>query len=67
MKNRSPKIANPLSSQETEKLPLPVDNEPIIDSYHPPQLVILGKASKLVQSYSSGKYSDGYSGYYWER
>jgi hypothetical protein len=36
-------------------------------SYRPPALFVIGKAVDLVQGYSYGKYSDGYSGYYWER
>lgn len=43
------------------------DKNRAIQSYLAPQLVVVGKASDLVQSYSYGKYSDGYSGYYWER
>ena len=35
--------------------------------YLPPQILVVGKAVNLVRSYSSGKYSDGYTGYYWER
>jgi hypothetical protein len=35
--------------------------------YRAPRLYIIGKAIDLVQGYSYGKYSDGYTGYYWER
>lgn len=45
-------------SKETQK-----NNNPI---YRPPELVVIGKAVDLVQGYSSGKRSDGYSGFYWE-
>jgi hypothetical protein len=36
-------------------------------SYRPPQLFVIGKAVDLVQGSGSGKYSDGYTGYSWER
>jgi hypothetical protein len=35
--------------------------------YRKPEVVVVGRASDLVMSYSYGKYSDGYTGYYWER
>ena len=38
-----------------------------VSCYRAPQLFIIGKAVDLVQGYSYGKYSDGYTGYYWER
>jgi len=38
-----------------------------VSCYHAPQLFTIGKAVDLVQGYSYGKYSDGYTGYYWER
>jgi hypothetical protein len=37
------------------------------EPYHAPQLIVIGVAVDLVQGYSYGKYSDGYTGYYWER
>jgi hypothetical protein len=38
-----------------------------VPGYRAPQLFTIGKAVDLVQGYSYGKYSDGYTGYYWER
>lgn len=35
--------------------------------YTRPEIFEVGRAIDLVQSYSSGKDSDGYSGHYWER
>lgn len=35
--------------------------------YRPPEVHPIGRAADLVQSGSYGKYSDGYTGYYWER
>jgi hypothetical protein len=35
--------------------------------YRVPEVVVIGRAVNLVLSFSSGKYSDGYTGYYWER
>lgn len=35
--------------------------------YTSPEIFEVGRALELVQSYSTGKYSDGYTGYYWER
>jgi hypothetical protein len=43
------------------------DGEAHASGYRPPALFVIGKAVDLVQGYSYGKYSDGYSGYYWER
>jgi hypothetical protein len=43
------------------------DAEEHVSCYRAPQLFIIGKAVDLVQGYSYGKYSDGYTGYYWER
>ena len=49
----------------------PEDNSPKecagATAYEPPELFVIGRAVDLIQSYSSGKYSDGYTGYYWER
>jgi len=45
----------------------PQDERQVPTDYSPPQIFVVGKAVDLVQSYSSGKYSDGYTGYYWER
>lgn len=36
-------------------------------AYRAPRLYIIGKAIDLIQGYSCGEYSDGYTGYYWER
>jgi hypothetical protein len=52
--------------------PLPSDSTPHhaegrTPAYHAPEFFVIGKAVDLVQGYSSGKYSDGYTGYYWER
>jgi hypothetical protein len=35
--------------------------------YRTPEVFVVGRAVDLVQGYSSGKYSEGYTGYYWER
>lgn len=35
--------------------------------YQSPEIFVIGRARNLIQSYSDGKYSDGYTGYYWER
>ena len=35
--------------------------------YQTPTIVEVGKAIDQVQSYSWGAYSDGYTGYYWDR
>lgn len=43
------------------------DGEAQASGYRPPELFVIGKAVDLVQGYSTGKYSDGYTGYYWER
>jgi hypothetical protein len=43
------------------------DGEAQASGYRPPELFVIGKAVDLVQGYSYGKYSDGYTGYYWER
>lgn len=34
--------------------------------YRPARLMRIGKARKLVQGRTHGKYADAYSGYYWE-
>jgi len=36
-------------------------------AYRRPQVVRVGRANDLLQGGSSGKYSDGYTGYNWER
>ena len=43
------------------------DADEHVSCYRAPQLFTIGKAVDLVQGYSYGKYSDGYTGYYWER
>lgn len=43
------------------------DGDDQASGYRPPEIFAIGKAVDLVQGYSSGKYSDGYTGYYWER
>jgi hypothetical protein len=54
-------VAERLRSSESH------DTEEHVSCYRAPQLFIIGKAVDLVQGYSYGKYSDGYTGYYWER
>jgi len=43
------------------------DAEEHVSGYRAPQLFTIGKAVDLVQGRNYGKYSDGYTGYYWER
>jgi hypothetical protein len=43
------------------------DEKRLAHVYRAPHLYVIGKAIDLVQGYSYGKYSDGYTGYYWER
>ena len=54
-------VAEGLQSSESH------DAEEHVSGYRAPQLFVIGKAVDLVQGYSYGKYSDGYTGYYWER
>ena len=36
-------------------------------AYKAPRVLVVGKAVDLVQGYLWGAYSDGYTGYYWDR
>ena len=45
----------------------PAEPSDSASTYRAPELFVIGKAVDLVQGYSYGKYSDGYTGYYWER
>lgn len=43
------------------------DAQPNLQAYQAPQVFIIGKAVHSVLGYTSYKYSDGYTGYTWER
>ncbi len=67
MEHLSHSSDNALAAQLAESTEERKDMENVAEAYCTPELFLLGKAIDLVQSYSSGKYSDGYTGYYWER
>lgn len=56
-----------LDAQKPEFADQQKDESCVAPTYRAPQLYIVGKAIDLVQSYSSGKYGDGYTSYNWNR
>jgi hypothetical protein len=67
MEHLSHSSDNALAAQRAESTEERKDTENVAEAYCTPELFLLGKAVDLVQSSTSGKYSDGSTGYYWER
>jgi hypothetical protein len=53
------------ASEETKKGVDAVAAKPT--GYQTPEVVEVGKATDMIQGYLYGAYSDGYTGYYWDR